>query len=58
VFADLPPSRKAVDPVVQALTLTDIVVAVCVTALLLTLAVHSFRRLGTLDPSELAELKG
>jgi multicomponent Na+:H+ antiporter subunit C len=58
IFADVPPSRKTVDPVVQALTLTDIVVAVCVSALLLTLAVHSFRRSGTLDPSAISELKG
>lgn len=58
VFADIPLSRKTVDPVVQALTLTDIVVAVCVSALLLTLGVHSYRRTGSLDPSEIAELKG
>ena len=58
VFADIPQGRTTVDPVVQALTLTDIVVAVCVSALLLTLAVIAFRRKGSLDPSELAELKG
>jgi multicomponent Na+:H+ antiporter subunit C len=49
---------KAVDPVVQALTLTDIVVAVTVSALLLALALDAHRRRGTLDPAELAELHG
>ena len=32
VFADRPPSPRAVDPVVQALTLTDVVVGTTVTA--------------------------
>ena len=58
VFADIPTSRKTVDPVVQSLTLTDIVISVAVAALLLTLAVNAYRRKGTLDPAELAELHG
>ena len=58
VFADIPRSRKTVDPVVQSLTLTDIVISVAVAALLLTLAVNAYRRKGTLDPAELAELHG
>jgi multicomponent Na+:H+ antiporter subunit C len=58
VYADIPSFRKPVDPVVQSLTLTDIVISVAVAALLLTLAVNAFKRRGTLDPSELAELKG
>ena len=58
VFADIPSKRTVVDPVVQALTLTDIVISVAVAALLLTLAVNAFRKKGTLDPSDLAELKG
>lgn len=58
VFSDIPGKRTTVDPVVQALTLTDIVVGVAVTALLLTFAVKSYEKTGTLDPAELAGLKG
>jgi multicomponent Na+:H+ antiporter subunit C len=47
-----------VDPVVQALTLTDVVVEAVVAALLLTLAVQAHRRFGTLDPDELGALRG
>ena len=43
IFANVPPGTPAVDPVVQALTLTDIVVGATVTALLLALAVQSTR---------------
>ena len=38
VFADIPLGTRAVDPVVQALTLTDVVVGTTVTALLLAIA--------------------
>jgi multicomponent Na+:H+ antiporter subunit C len=58
VFADIPSSRKVVDPIVQSLTLTDIVVAVAVSALLLALALKVFQSQGSLDPTEVAELKG
>jgi multicomponent Na+:H+ antiporter subunit C len=58
VFGDIPTSRKVVDPVVQSLTLTDIVVAVAVSALLLALALKAFEHEGSLDPHEIAELKG
>jgi multicomponent Na+:H+ antiporter subunit C len=58
VFADVPPSSRAVDPVVQALTLTDIVVGTTVTALLLAVAVQAHKRFGTLDPEELRPLRG
>lgn len=44
----------AVDPVMQALTLTDIVVSAAVTALLLSIAVEIFKRTGTLDPERLS----
>ena len=53
IFADVPTSTPAVDPVVQALTLTDVVVGTTVTALLLALAVQTYKRYGTLDPKEL-----
>ena len=44
---------KQVDPVVQALTLTDIVVGVTVAALLLALVIEIWKRAGTIDPDEL-----
>ncbi|MGW3206920.1 sodium:proton antiporter [Streptomyces sp. NPDC001135] len=59
VFSDLQPgSRPLVDPVVQALTLTDIVVGATVTALLLALVLQIDKRHGTVDPDELRELRG
>jgi len=39
--------------VVQALTLTDVVVGTTVTALLLALSVQAHKRYGTLDPRKL-----
>ncbi|MFL5819226.1 MAG: sodium:proton antiporter [Solirubrobacteraceae bacterium] len=58
VFVDIPGRTPAVDPVVQALTLTDVVVEAAVTALLLALAVQAQNRFGTLDPDELGALRG
>jgi multicomponent Na+:H+ antiporter subunit C len=58
VYADVPQSTPAVDPVVQALTLTDIVVEATVTALLLALAVQAHKRFGTVDPDELRPMEG
>ncbi len=58
VFASVPLSTPAVDPVVQALTLTDVVVEATVTALLLSLAVQAHKRFGTLDPDELRSMRG
>lgn len=58
VFSDRPPSPDAVDPVVQALTLTDVVVGTTVTALLLAVAVQVHKRYDTLDPDELHPLRG
>jgi multicomponent Na+:H+ antiporter subunit C len=57
VFADVPVGTPAVDPVVQALTLTDVVVGVTVSALLLALAVQEHKRFGTLDPDRLRALR-
>jgi multicomponent Na+:H+ antiporter subunit C len=57
-FSDVPVRTPAVDPVVQALALTDVVVEAAVTALLLSFAVQAHKRFGTLDPHELAEFKG
>jgi multicomponent Na+:H+ antiporter subunit C len=57
VFLDVPRSTPAVDPIVQALTLTDVVVGGTVTALLLAFAVQIEKRLETLDPDELDPLR-
>jgi multicomponent Na+:H+ antiporter subunit C len=53
-----PPGTAVVDPVVQAMTLTDIVVSATVTALLLALAIQIAKRHGTVDPDELTALGG
>lgn len=58
VYADTPPGTPAVDPIVQALMLTDIVVEATVAALLLALGVQAHERGGSLDPAKLARLKG
>ncbi len=58
VFAGVKVGTKAVDPVVQALMLTDIVVEATVVALLLALALQAHKHTGTLDPDKLQELKG
>lgn len=58
VFSDIPVGTPAVDPVVQALVLTDVVVEVTVTALLLALAVQAHERTGKLDPHDLGIIRG
>lgn len=58
IFGDIPSSTPVVDPVVQALTLTDVVVGTTVTAMLLAIAVQAHKRYGSLDPDELREQRG
>lgn len=58
VFGDIPTSRKVVDPIVQSLTLTDIVVAVAVSSLLLALALRVYDRNNSLDPSHIVGQRG
>ncbi len=58
VFAGAKVGTPAVDPVVQALMLTDIVVEATVAALLLSLALQVQKGTGTLNPDELEELEG
>ncbi|MGH9306310.1 MAG: NADH-quinone oxidoreductase subunit K [Acidimicrobiales bacterium] len=54
VFVGLAPHPgPSVDPIMQALALTDVVVGAAVTALLLALAVQVHKRADTLDPNEL-----
>jgi multicomponent Na+:H+ antiporter subunit C len=57
IFADIPQVAKAVDPVVQVLVLTDIVIEATVSAMLLALAVQAHKRFGSLDPHELRALR-
>ncbi|WP_213453475.1 sodium:proton antiporter [Rhizomonospora bruguierae] len=59
VFAGGPaPSTRVVDPVVQAMALTDIVVSATVTALLLALSIQVHARHRTVDPDALTRLRG
>jgi len=52
------PTLHVVDPLVQAMTLTDIVVSATVTSLLLAIAIQIHKRNGTLDPDELNAIRG
>jgi len=58
VFGDTSTKTPVVDPVVQAMTLTDIVVGATVTALLLGLVIQVHKRHDTVDPDELTSLRG
>jgi multicomponent Na+:H+ antiporter subunit C len=58
IFKGVKLGTRAVDPVVQALSLTDIVVSVTVLALILALALDVHRDAGTVDPDRIAELQG
>ena len=57
IFYDHPPGTPAVDPVVQALVLTDIVVGATISALLLALTIQMYKRSGTVDPQLLKPLQ-
>ena len=58
IFKGVSTGTRSVDPIVQALTLTDIVVSVTVVGLILALALDVHRNAGTADPEEIAELSG
>ena len=58
IFADVKLGTPAVDPIVQSLTLTDVVVSVTVIALILALALDAHRLSGTVDPDGLADISG
>lgn len=58
IFYDEPTKARAVDPVVQALTLTDVVVSVTISALLLAVAVQVYKRQGSLDPADTRVMRG
>lgn len=58
IFADVPVGTPVVDPLVQALMLTDVVVEATVMALLLSMVVKANELAGTVDPEELRILSG
>lgn len=58
IFKGVKLGTTSVDPVVQSLTLTDIVVSVTVLALILALALDVHDELDTMDPDRIAELQG
>ena len=59
VFVDhVKPGTPAVDPVVQALMLTDIVVEATVVALLLAISVQIHKRTGSADPDHINVMRG
>ena len=58
IYYDIPLGTRPVDPVVQALSLVDVVVEATVTALLLALAVQAHKRFGTIDVEELRAMRG
>jgi multicomponent Na+:H+ antiporter subunit C len=57
IVADIPAVERLVDPVVQVLVLTDIVIEATITALLLALVVQAHKRVGSLDPDDLRPLR-
>jgi multicomponent Na+:H+ antiporter subunit C len=57
IVADIPTTSRLVDPVVQVLVLTDIVIEATVTALLLALVVQAHKRFGSVDPADLRPLR-
>jgi multicomponent Na+:H+ antiporter subunit C len=57
IFADIPAVSKVVDPTVQVLVLTDIVIEATVTGLLLALAVQAHKRFRSVDPGKLRALR-
>lgn len=58
IFADIPVGTRAVDPVIQALMLTDIVVEATVIALLLAITVQINKKDGNVDPDQVNRIKG
>ncbi len=58
IFKQPPLDHPAGDPILQALVLTDIVVALTSAALLLALTIEAKKRFGTVDPGEIRELRG
>jgi multicomponent Na+:H+ antiporter subunit C len=58
IFKGVKLGTTSVDPVVQSLTLTDVVVSVTVIGLILALAMNAYDKVKTVDPDELTEMEG
>jgi multicomponent Na+:H+ antiporter subunit C len=58
IFADIAPGRLTVDPVVQALMLTDVVVEAVVVALLLAMVVKAYEKSECVSPEDLRTMRG
>jgi multicomponent Na+:H+ antiporter subunit C len=52
------PNLHVVDPLVQAMTLTDIVVSATVTSMLLSIVIQIHKRNKTVDPDQLNAIQG
>ncbi len=57
IVADIPAKSRLVDPVVQVLVLTDVVIEATITALLLALVIQAHKRFGSIDPADLRALR-
>jgi multicomponent Na+:H+ antiporter subunit C len=57
IVADIPVVERVVDPTVQVLVLTDIVIEATITALLLALVVQGHKRFGSVDPADLRAIR-
>jgi multicomponent Na+:H+ antiporter subunit C len=58
VFVGISPGHLTVDPIVQALMLTDIVVEAVVVALLLAMVVKAHEKSGSVSPADLRTMRG
>jgi multicomponent Na+:H+ antiporter subunit C len=58
ILTGIPEGMALVDPVVQSLALTDIVVGATVSALILVFALQAHKRSGTLDPRRAPPMRG
>jgi multicomponent Na+:H+ antiporter subunit C len=58
IFKDIRPGLPTVDPIVQALVLTDLVIGVTVAALLLALALQAQKDAGSVDPEKIHPISG
>lgn len=57
IVADIPTTSRLVDPVVQVMVLTDVVIEATVAALLLALVVQAHKRFGSVNPDDLRPLR-
>jgi multicomponent Na+:H+ antiporter subunit C len=58
IFTDIKVNSRVTDPVVQALTLTDVVVEATIVALLLALVIQAHKRYRTLNPDLMTRMRG